>query len=164
MTVYQDLTTDEQRVLSRSLRAAAVFISAASPGRATETASEGFAVAELILDSQAEWVANPLVSSTILELKGRLDGDERFPDYVAAASAPGASEEAEEALRAVVALLDEKSTSEEAAGFKAWLLRIAETAATAGKEDQGFRGTGGVLVNDAEREALRRLADLLGVA
>jgi hypothetical protein len=60
-------------------------------------------------------------------------------------------------------LLDEKATADEAAGYKSWLLDIAIVVAKAGKEDQGFLGRGGVLVNDAERSALRAIATTLGL-
>ncbi len=45
MTVYADYTSDEQRLLRASLQAAAVAVSAASPGRTEETVSEGYAAA-----------------------------------------------------------------------------------------------------------------------
>ena len=134
MTVIADLTPDEQRLLISSLDAAAIIVSAASPGRKEETASEGFAVAEFVLSSQAAYVANPLVSSTILEVKRRVDAEVPFPDYVALASAPGAYDRAIAILREAVALLDTKSTPDEAAGYKAWLQGIAQAAAEAGKE------------------------------
>ena len=121
MTVISDFTPDEQRLLISSLDAAAIIVSAASPGRKEETASEGFAVAEFVLSSQAAYVANALVSSTILEVKRRVDAEVPFPDYVALASAPGAYDRAIAILREAVALLDTKSTPDEAAGYKAWL-------------------------------------------
>jgi hypothetical protein len=86
-----------------------------------------------------------------------------FPDYVKVASAPGAREDALGILRSAVTLLDAKATPEEAAGFKGWLMQIATKVAEAGKEDQGFLGRGGVLVNDAERAALQEIATVLGV-
>jgi hypothetical protein len=162
MTVIADFDPDEQRLLLSSLDAAAIVISASSPGRKEETASEGFAVAELVLESEQAYVSNPLVLSTILVLRERARRDESFPDYVALASAPGARERAETILREVVALLRAKAEPEEAAGFKGWLMSIARAAAEAGKEDQGFLGRGGVLVNDAERAALLEVATLLG--
>jgi hypothetical protein len=164
MTVLADLAEEEQRLLLSSLEAAAVVVSTASPGRKEETASEGFAVAEYILESQAAYVANPLVSSTILEIRERARSEERFPDYLEIATAPGAREEAIHILKALVALLDGRATPEEAAGFKEWLMHIATRAAEAGKEDQGFLGRGGVMVNDAERAALAEVATLLGVS
>lgn len=163
MTVYSDLSDEEQRLLRASLAAAAVAVSVASPGRKEETASEGFAAAALILDSRADYVGNPLVSSVILALEERVRTDQTFPDYVELASAPGAHAWAMDTLRSVGELLDARATAEEAAGYRDWLMRIARTVAAAGKEDQGFLGRGGVQVNEAERAALAEIAGVLGV-
>jgi hypothetical protein len=163
MTVIGDLGPEEQRIVLSSLEAAAVVVAAASPGRGEETASEGFAVAEFILESLKDHVANPLVTSSILALQERVERGERFPDFVELATRPGARDQAEGILRAASALLDAKASPDEAAGFKEWLVRIAMVAAQAGKEDQGFLGRGGVLVNDAERAALAEVESLLGV-
>jgi hypothetical protein len=163
MTVYSEFTEEEQRLLRASLEAAAVAISAASPGRREETVSEGFAAASFVLDSRADHVANPLVSSLILALEEKVHAEQPFPDYVAVALAPGAQEWAMETLRAVVALLEARATADEAVGYRKWLMDIARTVAAAGKEDQGFLGRGGVQVNEAEREALAGIAGVLGV-
>jgi hypothetical protein len=162
MTVYSEYTADEQRLLLASLEASAVAVSAASPGRKEETVSEGFAAASFELDSRAAYVDNPLVNSVILALEARVRAEQPFPDYVEAASAPGAPQWAMDTLRSVAALLGTKATADEAAGYKDWLMRIASTVAAAGKEDQGFLGTGGVQVNDAERAALQQIAAVLG--
>ena len=82
MTLYSDLTADEQQLLRRSLQAAAVAVSAASLGRPEETVSEGFAAADFILERRPEDVANPLVSSLILELEREVREGRAFPDYV----------------------------------------------------------------------------------
>jgi hypothetical protein len=164
MTLYSDLTPDEQSLLRRSLQAAAVFISAASPGRPEETVSEGFAAASFILQRRPEDLANPLVSSLILELETEVREDRPFPDFSEAARADGARAAARETLRALAAMLDDRATPEEAAATKAWYMRIAEAVAVAGKEDQGFLGHGGVLINAAEDAALDEVAATLGVA
>lgn len=163
MTVYADYDADEQRLLRSSLQAAAVAVSAASLGRKEEISSEGFAAAEYILGSGPAHVENTLITSLIMELERRLAEEQPFPDYIAVATAEGARDRAQEMLRALVFLLDAKAPPAEADGFKRWLLGLADVVARAGKEDQGFLGSGGVLVNDAEREALQRLADVLGV-
>jgi hypothetical protein len=163
MTVIGDLTDDERTVLFAALRAAPVVISAASPGRKEETASEGYAAASAILQSRDAYVANPLVSSIIVAIEQRIHAEQPFPDHVAVATAPDAEAHALAALRAGAALLDARCTPDEAAGTKRWLLEIARVTAEAGKEDQGFLGRGGVLVNDEERAALARVAEALGV-
>lgn len=164
MTVYSDFSADEQFLLRASLEAAAVAVSAASPGRKEETASEGFAAASYVLGSREAYVGNTLVSSVILALEERAREEQPFPDFVKVASEPGAREWAMDILRQARALLDARATPDECAGYKAWLMGIADATAAAGKEDQGFLGTGGVMVNDAERAALDEVAATLGVA
>jgi hypothetical protein len=163
MTVYSDYSPDEQKVLRSSLEAAALAISAASLGRKEETTSEGFAAASLVLDSRDAYVSNALVSSVIIELQDENKAGHKFPDYVALASAPGAVQSAMDTLRAVVKLLDQKATADEAAGYKGWLMQIANTTAKAGKEDQGFLGRGGVQVDNRERAQLQSISEALGV-
>jgi len=164
MTVYDDLSPDEQQLLRASIEATAVAISSASPGRKEETVSEGFAAASFVLGSGAEYVGHPLVGSVIVALEARLKMELPFPDYVEMASAPGAHEWAIETLRSAVVLLDEKAEPADAAAYKDWLMRIASIVAEAGKEDQGFLGRGGVNVNEAERAALQEVASVLGMA
>lgn len=163
MTVYADYTPEEQRILRSSLQAAAVAISAASPGRREETVSEGFAAASFVLESGPRYVGNTLVTSVIVALQQQAQAGSRFPEYTQIASAPDAGARAMDVLRSLVALLDDKATAEESAGYREWLMRIATVTAEAGKEDQGFLGTGGVMVNDAERAALAAVAEVLGV-
>ena len=163
MTIYAEYTPEEQKQLRASLAAAAVAVSAASPGRKEETVSEGVAAARVILESGPDYVANTLVTSVIREVERRVKTEQRFPDFVEAASAVGARETALETLRAVASLLASRSTPDEAAGYKTWLMRIATATAEAGKEDQGFLGRGGVQVNQAEQAALHEIAAALGI-
>ena len=163
MSIYAEYTDDEQRLLRASLQAAAVAVSAASPGRPEETVSEGYAAARLILESGPDYVGNTLVTSMIREVERRLKTEQPFPDFVEVAAADGALDAALAALRSVSMLLAQKTSPEEAAGFKDWLLRIARATAEAGMEDQGFLGRGGVHVNAAEQAALREIEVALGV-
>ena len=163
MTVIADYTEEEQQLLRSAVEAAAVAISAASPGRKEETVSEGFAAADFVLKSQPAYVGNTLVTSILVELQERIKDERPFPDYVDVASAPGALDESMVVLGRVVKLLDAKAAPEEAEGYKRWLLDIARAVAEAGKEDQGFLGRGGVMVNDAERTALAAVAAALGM-
>lgn len=163
MTVLADLDDVERQLLVRSLQAAAVAVSAASPGRPEETVSEGMAAATFILERHPDDLADPLIGSVIFWLEERLKTEQPFPDFVAVARADGAREAAMETLRQVALVLDSRATPEEAAGYKRWLLRIARNVAAAGKEDQGFLGRGGVFVNPAEETALGEIAATLGL-
>ena len=80
------------------------------------------------------------------------------------ATAPGAEQAAFDTLAAVAAVLDAKTTPEEATGFKHWLLDIAAKTTEAGKEGGNFMGWGAVAVNEEERAALQKIAATLGIA
>jgi hypothetical protein len=163
MSVLSDYSAEEQSLLLRSLQAAAIAISAASPGRKTETVSEGFAAASYIMEVREPYLANPLIGSVQYEIERRAEAGDSFPDYTKVAGAPDAEQTAMQTLSSAAALLDAKATPEEAAGFKQWLLNIAAKTTEAGKEGGNFFGWGAVAVNDAEKAALQKIAQTLGV-
>lgn len=163
MSVYADYSPAEQRLLLASLEAAGVAVAAASLGRKAETASEGFAAASYILESRASDLGNTLIGSVQFALKERAAAGDSFPDFVKLASAPGAKDQAMETIRQLVALLANKSSQEEADGYKTWLMNIAVQTSKAGKEGGNMLGWGSVAVNDAERAALAEIAQTLGM-
>lgn len=164
MSVLADYTPEEQALLLRSVRAAAIAISAASLGRKAETASEGFAAASYVLEERQPYLSNTLIGSIQYYIDQRAQSDAKFASYEDEANAPDAEAAALAALRDVAALLAAKSTPEEAAGFKQWLMNIAAKTTEAGKEGGNFMGWGAVQVNDAERAALQEIAQALGIA
>lgn len=164
MTTLTDYTPDEQQLLLRSLQAAAVAVSAASLGRKTETVSEGFAAASFIMERSQATVDNTLITSIQFALDERARHDQPFPSFEKAVMSPGAEDDAMETLHQVNTLLAEKSTPDEAHGFKTWLMEIAQRTAAAGKEGGNFFGSGAVQINDAERAALAQIGQVLGVA
>ncbi|MBK8797914.1 MAG: hypothetical protein IPM07_16915 [Anaerolineales bacterium] len=163
MSALADYTSEEQQLLLRSLQATAVLVSAASMGRKTETFSEGFAAANLIMARTEATAGNALITSVQFALEQRAEHGQPFPDYEKVASATGAAEDALATLRAVIALLAVKATPEEALGYRQWLMSIAQATAAAGKEGGNFLGWGAVQINDAEQAALQQLAQVLDV-
>ena len=162
MSLYADYDPDQQRVLVRAISAAAVLVTTSSPGPRADTVSEGFASAEYVLDSLEANIGNTLVSSVIIAIRDRLAAEEPFPDYTEVASAPDAADQARARLTAVATLLDTRTTPEEAAGYKDWLVGVARASAAGALEDKGFLGRGGVQVNEAARAAIAEVARLLG--
>ena len=65
-------------------------------------------------------------------------------------------------LKRIPGILDAKVSSEQAAGFKSWLVTIADNVANASREG-GFLGFGGERVSAAESAAIKVLASALGV-
>lgn len=58
-------------------------------------------------------------------------------------------------------IVAEKASSEEASGYRAWVLQSARNAAEAAKEG-GFFGIGAVQVSEGEQQILAKLEELLG--
>lgn len=70
---------------------------------------------------------------------------------------------ASERLRAAIAILESKATSEETDAYKKFVMTVAQAVAGAHKEG-GFLGIGGKPVSDAENQALDEISMALGSA
>ena len=163
MSVLTDYTAEEGRLLIEGPRLGAVVVSAASPGRAAETASEGFAAIQYAMGRSGEFLDNTLIGSIQFELDQLIRSDRKFADYTKLATAPGAKDQALARLGELADLLDRKSTPAEAAGYKTWVMNAATLASEAGREGGNFLGWGSVIVNDAEKAALAQVAAALRV-
>jgi hypothetical protein len=163
MTLIGEFDPADQVLLMQALEAAAVLISTASLGRKEETASEGLAMANHVLESAQDQIAYPLLMSIIQALDDRAASGGAFPDYGKVVREPDARDRAMGVVQSALVVVDAGATPDEASAYRAWLLGIATAVARAGKEDQGFLGRGGVMVNAAERAALAELAGLLGL-
>ncbi len=163
MSILSDYSADEQTLLLRSLSAAAIAIAAASLGSRRETAAEGIAAATYIMESRGDFLDNTLVGSVVHELETRADAGVAFPDFQQQAVADGAAAGALVTLREATALLDSRTDADEAAGYKRWLLEIAQRTAHGGAEGGNWLGWGAVQVNDAERAALAQVEQALGL-
>jgi hypothetical protein len=157
MSLFVDYTADEQRLLLEGPRLAAVAISAASLGRGTETAAEGFATAEYIMAVRPDYLGNTLITSIQYEIDRLAKADWRFASYSKLAEAPDAKAQSLARLAELADLLDLTSDPDEAAGYKQWVLGAATVASEAGKEGGNFFGRGAVAVDDAERAALAEI-------
>jgi len=164
MSVLSDYTPDEQFLLMEGPRLGAVVVAAASLGRKSETANEGFAAADYVLSSRGDFLENTLIGSIQFALEQRAETDAKFADFTELASAPDATDKSLARLRQLADLLARKSEPEEAAGYKQWVMNAAVRTSEAGKEGGGFLGRGAVAVNDAERQALTQVAAALGLA
>jgi hypothetical protein len=163
MSVLADYTGEEQILLMQGPRLGAIVVSAASPGRSAETASEGFAAVQTAMSTRGEFLDNTLINSILYELDQLSKAEQRFADYTKLATAPGAEEHALAQLGQIADLLDQKSTPAEATGYKQWVMKAAVAASEAGKEGGNFLGWGAVAVNDAERNALAEIAKTLRI-
>ncbi len=161
MSVISDYTSEEQLLLMQGPRLGAIVVSAASPGRSAETASEGFAAIQTAMNTRGQFLDNTLIGSILYELDQLAQAGQRFAEYSKLATAPNAKADALAKLGQIADLLDSKSNPAEAAGYKQWVMNAATAASEAGKEGGNFFGRGAVMVNDAERAALAEIARTL---
>ena len=163
MSLITDYGSEEQLLLMQGPRLGAIVVSAASPGRASETATEGFAAIKYALTSEGEFLGNALINSILYQLDQMSKAEFKFADYNKLATAPDAKPDALAKLAQIADLLDARSDAAEAAGYKQWIMNAATAASEGGKEGGNFLGWGAVDVNDAERAALAEIAHALRI-
>ena len=161
MTILSDYSSEERVLLLQGPRLGAIVVSAASPGRAAETASEGFAAIQYAMSPHPEFLGNTLIGSILYELDQLMKSEWQFADYSKLAVAPDAKDHALDKLGQIADLLDNKSDPAEAHGYKRWVVNAASAASEAGKEGGNWLGRGAVMVNDAERAALAQISAVL---
>jgi hypothetical protein len=161
VSTLSDYSEEEQLLLLQGPRLGAIVISAASPGRSAETASEGFAAITYAMTARGDFLDNLLINALLYKLDELAKEDRKFADYNKLATAAGAEEQSLTRLAEIADLLDRKSDPAEAKGYKKWVLNAANAAADAGKEGGNFFGRGAVMVNDAERAALEEISKAL---
>jgi hypothetical protein len=124
---------------------------------------EGFAPSQAIIEA-GEGAANPIVASVVGNIKEMAKKGERLkpPFEVSGKTPEQLKADVAATLKKIPALLEGKVPAEQAAGFKSWLVTIADKVANAGKEG-GFLGFGGERVSAAESTAIKELASTLGV-
>jgi hypothetical protein len=121
MTLLADFDPGDRLLLMQGLEAAAVLVSTSSTRRKEETASEGFAMADHVLQSARDHIAHPLLMSIIQALKDRAAAGGSFPDYGKVVTAPGARERAADVVRSAMAVVEAGATPDEAAACRSKL-------------------------------------------
>lgn len=122
------------------------------------------AMANAIMHHEPPADARELANAVIADIQARSkekQGLEGSPTEEGQEGQDG-REPAREGLRQAAGLLDAKCPPEEGAGFKQWLLDIAQAVAEADKEGSHF-GMGGVRVTDKEQAALAEIKSFLGL-
>jgi hypothetical protein len=158
MTTKADYTPEEWTALVRSPFVAGAAISFADPGGPIELVKETGAVLKTITQPSAD--QPELVAAAKAELS-EMAGQRKNPLADFKPKGPGARQQVLDELRSVSQTLAAKATPEEAAAFRAWLLKAAQDAANAAKEG-GFMGIGATRVSEGEQQMLDELAKLLG--
>ncbi|WP_027892612.1 hypothetical protein [Calidithermus chliarophilus] len=157
MSSKADYTPEEWATLARAPFMTGLIITLASPSGITGLLGESMVVTRSIISASQSHSTDPLLMSLIEDIKNTRG---KIAQPAERLTVENARPTAEATLRQVSAILAQKATPQEAAAFKEWLRDIAHDAAEAAKEG-GFFGIGGVQVNEAEKAALARVAELL---
>ena len=158
MTGKADFTEEEWARLGRAPLVAGMAISIADPGGPIETLKESNAALQTVIEAAQTGSYGELVRAVAADFAEKA----RHRQNPMAGFRPkgaNAGEEILAELRAVNALLVEKTTEDEGAQFRDWLRTAAQRAATAAKEG-GFLGFRAELVSEREQLMLDRLAEV----
>ena len=160
MASRSDFTDEEWNLLLKTPAIAGIVVVTAAPSGPIGVFKELQTMGKWILDAGTKASPGSLVSAlvedirAIAERKRPAPPDEKIPP-------DQFRPRALETLRRATALLPAKATPAEIEEWKQWTLDVAANLAKAAKEGTVF-GFGGTLVSDAERAALRDIAEALG--
>ncbi len=157
MSKKTDYSAEEWKAISGAPVAAGLLITLADASGPLGIAKEALAVGKAITRSSASGNA-PEIAKSIAE--SVTSGRPELPDLPAGDRAQ-TKDALMGAIKAAVQAVESKSPGE-AEVYKAWLASIATAVSRASKEG-GFLGFGGTTVSRDEEEAIKRLAEALGV-
>ena len=155
MTFRRDFSDEEWARLGRAPLLVGLAISLSDPGGPVELLKESNAAIRTVLEGAEVGEHGPFVQAVAADVAEQVK-HRHNPLAGFMARGPDAVDRVLDELRAVNALLVERTTHEDTVAFREWLRVAAQRAATAAKEG-GFLGVGGTLVSDREQEMLERL-------
>ena len=164
MTTKSDYTKEEWLLLHRVPGMVGAAVLAADESGMWGTTKETFALSTAWAKGVTEYPYNTLIQSLLKE-KEDPEGDpmkDAYKDFKEEVKRQGLDQLAKDVVAdcgKAADLLDEKSTAEEAAGYKEWVLTIGRKVASAAKE----KGSGGDKISPKEEAILDQAAEALGV-
>jgi hypothetical protein len=160
MTSRTDFTDEEWQRLGRAPLVAGMAISFADPGGPIEALKETNAALRTVLNAAESGERGDLVQAVAKDVA---DQARHRHNPMADFKPRGADarQEIEDEMRAVNALLVEKTTPEEADQFRDWLKAAAQASAQAAKEG-GFMGFKAERVSEGEQQMLEKLGAIFG--
>ncbi|MEZ4519871.1 MAG: hypothetical protein R3C44_24585 [Chloroflexota bacterium] len=163
MSTQDTFSADEWAAIIGAPMLAGSFIAISDPG-ITSLVGETSAMMKAITSGEVPAGASDLVNSIIASFKEMAESKEKLemPDITdekdPAAAKAALLADVKKAVDSVAA----KGSADEAAGYKQWIMSVANATAEAAKEG-GFMGIGGTRVSDQEKAALAELGATMGV-
>jgi hypothetical protein len=160
MTKKDDYTAEEWAQLVRAPMVAGLAISIADPGGPIELTKETMASLRAASSPPSNEELLTAVSHDIMEMAEHKKNP--LGDYKIQKGTQAGIQILED-LSATAAVVSAKATPEEAQGWRAWMVAVAQAAADAAKEG-GFMGFGAELVSQGERDMMTRVAKAVGAS
>jgi hypothetical protein len=160
MTSRADFTDAEWERLGRAPLLVGAAVSIADPGGPFDAIKETTAALQTIVDAAQSGARDPFVQAVAADVAERAQRRENPMGDFRPAPAHARDQILEE-LRAVNALLEQKTTPDEKAAFRDWLKVAAQSTALAAREG-GFLGFGGDQVSEREQQMLEQLGEIFG--
>jgi hypothetical protein len=158
MTTEADFTAEEWVKLYRAPLVAGMGVSLADIGGPIEMSKESLAaIKTAVTPAEGEGLLVDLSTG----LKVVLDQKQNPMSDLKPESGTDPREMILDELREANRIVSEKATTEEATGYRAWVLQSAKNAADAAKEG-GFFGIGAEQVSEGERQVLAKLEEVFG--
>jgi hypothetical protein len=158
MTAREDFTDTEWERLGRAPLVAGMAISIADPGGPIEALKETSASLKTVLEAAQTGDHGPFVQAVAHDVAEKAQ-HRHNPMAGFRPKGADAREEILDELRAVNALLVEKTTPEDSDAFREWLKAAAQAAALAAKEG-GFLGFNAERVSENEQKMLEQLGEI----
>ncbi len=160
MGVKENFTTEEWRALLKAPMLVSYAVAGAAPSDEDGYIQEMSAVADAISESEERAAKGSLISEVVANIIANAEDSAR--GQTEKISVSDVKERALANCREVAALLQAKTSAEEAGDYKRWLVGVAQRVASAAKEG-GIFGFGGSQVSKTEVATINEIAAALGV-
>jgi hypothetical protein len=162
MTSRADFTDAEWERLGRAPLLVGAAVSMADPGGPFDAIKETTAALQTIVAAAQSGDRGPFVQAVAADVAERAKRRESPLGDFRLDRARG-SEQILDELRAVNALLEDRTTPDETGAFRDWLKAAAQATALAAREG-GFLGFGGEQVSEREQQMLEQLGAIFGAS
>jgi hypothetical protein len=159
MTDKSNFTPDEWKVLSESVMAAGIAVTAAEPSGLWGLLKESFASGTELAKAKMDPGTNALIKAVVADFgtsEGRSASRDALMEKFKGSKPAEIKDKCIETLHQTAAILDAKAPADSSA-FKGWLQQISQHVAEASKE-------GGVPVSEAEKATLTEISSALKAA
>jgi len=162
MVKKADFTTEEWENILTAPEMASIYIALASPGSIIGAFKEMMVFSKLIVEAEKEPSDNALVNAVAADFREMIEKKEKMKMPEMGRDPEEIKTQCIKSMRSLDVLLKEKAP-DESDGYKRWVYKAAQKSAEASKEG-GFLGIGGVMINEAETDALKEIAGALYIA